>query len=172
MTPDSDDLTEVYETAQSLLPAAESFAKQVGLDAQQAEETLMQAADNVLKAKGRGIEILNLPGYLFTAYKRLVLGLVRRNRNEEPLVDGKQEQLSVSAPHIAQDLEKKILVEEIARRMDPQSKFIFEYLLLGYSYHEIAGKFSERFGVDVKDNALRSKFSKTVHRLEKELESS
>jgi DNA-directed RNA polymerase specialized sigma24 family protein len=90
---DSDGLTEVYETARTLLPAAESFAKRGGIDASQAEEILMEAADKVLKGKSRGSEIRNLPAYLFTSYKRLILNRIRRSRNEVELADNKHDRL-------------------------------------------------------------------------------
>lgn len=169
---DSDDLTEVYETARTLLPAAESFAKRGGIDAPQAEEILMEAADKVLSAKSRGNEIQNLPAYLFTSYKRLILNRIRHSRNEVEFADNAQEKALGPSAVVSPDVELGILVEEIARRMDRQSRFIFDHLQLGYSYKEISPKFKKEFGVDVKENALRSKFSKAVDRLVKEFESS
>ena len=107
MALDSDAFTEVYGTASSLLPAAQSFARQVGLDPALAEETLMDAADKVVDMKRKGTsEILNLPGYLFSTYKRLILILVRRSRNEEGRSDNLSEGLS-DPSQVADAVERK-----------------------------------------------------------------
>lgn len=169
MALDSDAITEVYGTASSLLPAAESFARQVGFDPALAEDTLMEAADRVIDVRRKGTsEIINLPGYLFSTYKRLILLSVRRSHTEKELSNEQLEQIS-DPSQVAAEVERKILIEEVVRHMDPQSRFIFDCLLLGYSYRDISKKFSQRFGLDIKDNALRSKFSKTVQRLAKQL---
>jgi DNA-directed RNA polymerase specialized sigma24 family protein len=95
------------------------------LTALQAEEILMEAADKVLKPSAKESKYENLPAYLFTSYKRLILKRLRRSRNELELDANNQEQMSAPSAVVAQDIELRILVEEIARRMDQQNEIYF-----------------------------------------------
>lgn len=159
-----DEIQEVYEVARSLRPAAESFARRHNLDVIHAEDLLMEAADKVLVVKElRPHTIENLPAYLFTTYKHLLVPFARKAKREHPLGDTEFELLNRS--DVAEEIEQTILIDEIARNMDAQSRFIFHHRLLGYSYQEIAELYSEEFGVKTQDNVLRSKYNKAINRL-------
>ena len=163
-----DEIQEVYEVARSLRPAAESFARRYNLDVMSVEELLMEAADKVLIVKElRPHTIENLPAYLFTAYKHLLVPFARKTKKEQPLSDAEFE--LPNRYDVAEEIERTILIDEIARNMDAQSQFIFHHRLLGYSYKEIAELYSEEFGVRTQDNVLRSKYNKTISRLLTEL---
>lgn len=163
-----DEIQEVYEVARSLRPAAESFAKRFNLDVMSAEDLLMEAADKVLIVKElRPHTIENLPAYLFTAYKNLLLSFARKAKKEQSLGDDEFE--LPNRYDAVEEIEHTILIDEIARHMDAQSRFIFHHRLLGYSYNEIAELYSEEFGVRTQDNVLRSKYNKTINRLLTEL---
>lgn len=168
-----DEIQEVYEVAHSLRPAAESFARRYNLDPTSTEELLMEAADKVRVVKEKAAEerrpdkIDHLPAYLFTTYKHLLTSFARRTKKEESLSDAEFE--LPNRYDAAEEIEQTILVDEIARYMDAQSRFIFYHRLLGYSYKEIAELYSEEFGVSTQDNVLRSKYNKTINRLLTEL---
>jgi DNA-directed RNA polymerase specialized sigma24 family protein len=177
----AEEIAEIYEKARSLLPAAKSFASRAGIDAFAADEILMEAADKVVEAKQRGTsDIRNLSAYLFTTYKHLLLAWIRarlRERNlpagehydrDEDSTSGGWEFLTDPTDYYKQ-VERKILVDEIVRRMDEETRFIFSQLLLGFTYAEIVARFREKFDEKIEENVLRSKYSKAVGKLTKEL---
>lgn len=177
----SEEIAEIYERARSLLPAAKAFGRQAKIDPVTAEEILMEAADRVAEALQKGnSEIHNLPAYLFTTYKHLILARVRENQREQSLTVRESQSGEEASPNdelellpdptdYYQKIETKILVDEIVRHMDEQTRFIFNHLLLDRTYKEIAVEFRKAFNKPIKENALRSKFSKAVDRLTREL---
>lgn len=163
------DVDKVYETARSLLPAAISFSIKKGLDPTLAEDLLMEAAENLLNRKSTGdTDIKNIPGYLFTSFKNLVLNELQQNQRYEDLTEAQFGSLSDRQIAVSQ-IEKEILKEQIVRHLSPEARFIFNCLVLGYSFKEISSLFYQQFGLRMADNAIRSKYSKALQRTAKKL---
>lgn len=164
------DPDKVYETARSLVPAAISFLRKKGVDPTQAEDFVMEAAQNLLDRESPlDTDIENLPAYLFTSFKHLALDELRKTQR---YVDLTEEQMgSLSDRQTAIRIEEEILREEIVRQLNAEARFIFNCLALGYSFKEISGLFSQQFGSEVAENALRSKYSKALQRAAKKLRS-
>jgi DNA-directed RNA polymerase specialized sigma24 family protein len=125
---------EVYEIGQSIWP----FAKRYGvmLDENHALDLMLRAIASVSKAK-QSTAIKSLRKYLLTSYKHLVYRAVSKESHqpEISMEDLQQDSLAVDALAV---LERKILVQQVATRMDYSMRFIFEHLVLGFSFSEIA----------------------------------
>jgi hypothetical protein len=68
-----------------------------------------------------------------------------------------------------QDIEAKILIEEVVKRLKEEERFIFNCLAQDYSYREISKLYERQFGIRMEENVLRSKFSKAVKKLAEEI---
>ena len=125
----------------------------------------MEAAKRVVEMRHeeRQYRITNLPGYLFSVARHLMLDELKRKRNE---VNIDNLGLPASEPR---SIENRILVSEIVRRMNAKSRIIFRYRTLGYDYGEIAEEF-RKAGQKATEASLRSEFSKTVKQIALELE--
>lgn len=129
------------------------------MDESEAREALLQAAGNVSQQKVE--EIKALPSYLFKSYRRRVLRLLTSQKHYASL-ESINEELS-SDMSVAEVMEQNLLVGEIVARMDSEIRTIYEGLILGYSFEEIARKIGKN------SNYLRSKFSKGVNRIARDI---
>ena len=178
MNPDQTDISslsssektkQVFEVALSLVPAAEAFARRHRLDSDTAHEMMMEAAKRVVELQGStsGREpIKNLPAYLFSVGRNLMLAESKRKKDEVQIDDHHK-----LAANDTEPIESRILISEIVRRMNPKVRAIFRYRTLGYSYDEIATRFQEA-GVRATGASLRSELSKASKRIAEELEES
>lgn len=158
----------VFEVALSLVPAAQAFARKYQLSSELGREVMMEAAKRVVEIRHDERQkhmnlIANLPGYLFSVARHLMLDEFKRQRNE---VDIDNLELPASEP---KPIENRILVSELVQRMNPKSRIIFRYRTLGYDYGEIAEEF-RKAGQKATEASLRSEFSKTVKQIILELE--
>ena len=161
---------EIFEIAQSLLPAARAMAGRAQASVP-VEDLMQEAITNVGPWRQRKPPIKNLPGYLFTTYKHLLAAYLRRTQQEVNLSESDWERLPAGANPL-QALEAKILIEEVVKRLKDEERFIFNCLALDYSYREISKMYEQRFGTKMEENVLRSKFSKAVKKLAEEISSS
>lgn len=159
-----EDFKTVHNASEVIERNAISFGARVGrLDASTSKDLLTKAVDSLLSSNKTLTEINNLSAYLFVVYKRIVILWCEKKQKEESL-DGNTE--AVKYYH---DIERKILIEEIVRLMNDQERFIYNYLVLGYSYSEIAEKYNQAFKTNFSANVLRSKFSKMTQKIAKKL---
>ena len=98
---------------------------------------------------------------LFTSFRRCLLDEIKNRKSSTVarLEDLEAVADESSSESLAEQIEKKILLEEIVSHMDDRTRFIYERLILGYSFEEIA----ETLGT--KSNVLRSRFSKSMSRI-------
>jgi DNA-directed RNA polymerase specialized sigma24 family protein len=150
---------EVYNAAGEVWLNALAFARTRGLDESDARAALMAAVISVSKVGTE--QIKSLPGYLFRSYERRMLDTLKKLNRETPLDAMGQD--SVIDKAAANRIEEKVLLEEIVACMDPEMLAIYEGLVLGYSFEELAVKQGK------KANALRSMFSKKLRRIAEEL---
>ena len=149
---------QVYKEAQALWPQAEQFAIRTVGDPQIGINLMYHAAAIVTRIfASEPSKIQSLPGYLFITYKRLVLTELKKENSHRLIEEG----LSATMPPetSAQSVEQKILIEQIRRRMEPKMCKVFELLVLGYSFEEIAPE------VGMRANALRSYHSKQIQKI-------
>jgi DNA-directed RNA polymerase specialized sigma24 family protein len=164
-------MEEIYEAARTLLPAARAFAQRFGIAAHDAEDLLMEAAVKVIdfrqRHRGEG-EIEHLPSYVWTTYKHLLSAHAREAAGEQELTDEGWELLPGQVDPF-QKIMAEILFEEVVRRLDAQTRFIFEGRLLHYSFEEIAAEYLKTFGERINVHVLRNKYYRTVDKLRREL---
>lgn len=150
----------VYAAAKEMWPEAQALARATLGDSAAGMTLMMKATASVSKVyAAQPQKVGHLQAYLFKSYKRLVLAERRRARlhgslNVEALRDADH---SPASP--ADELDKKILIEELMLRMDHWTRKVFELRVLGFSYEEI-GKEEEMLAASV-----RNKFNERVKRL-------
>lgn len=170
-------LSRVYDVARSLRPAALAFTRHFKLDPSLADDCLMESAQTVVK-KVESAErfqkvgqltddsgqIGNLPAYIFTTFKNLVLAKLRDAERLQHLSESEWGSMA-SVRDVRRDIERTVLVGQIIKLFDPESRFIYDHLVLGYTYQEMADEFNAKFGKNLRVNALRSRFSKAIRRI-------
>ena len=155
---------EVYMAAGVIREKAERFALTTLQDSQIGSRLLFRAAAIVsLKMADADTHIEDLKGYLFQTYKNLVLHELRKeNRRKEIQTEHRIELDSLSI-NIAEDVDRKILLEQIVRHMDPWLRKVYEWRCLDYDFDLIARSLGE------KPHVVRSKYSKKLTRLIKQI---
>jgi DNA-directed RNA polymerase specialized sigma24 family protein len=155
---------EVRTVLNDLLPAARGYALSTLQDREEGDRLLRKAAALVTRIlKEPSVKINDLRAYLYQAFRRLALDEFQRERLHEQL-----NQRSLIPPESqfdeeAEKLGRKILIEQLMRRMDEWTREVYEHLLLGYTLKEIAAMKGE------KDNYLRNKFSRRLRELTAEI---
>lgn len=162
-----EEINKLHGVADSMLPAAKAFAKRVGnVDPVIVEDLMLKAIDKVMSLKEKSFdEIDNLPGYVYTVYRRLFIDWY----NKQARVQSIESITELPAAPSFEDIEKRILLAEIIKMMNEQERFIYHYLVLGCSYNEIADKYGKTFHQKILANALRSKFSKAIQKIAKKI---
>ena len=108
--------------------------------------------------------IRNLKGYLSVTYKRLLLEELKKGRRQEEFdVPEVRQKIEAEQKSLVDDLERKILVQELVHRMDDKMRYVFERLTLGYAFEEIAAE------LKTPSNILRSNYNKMLKRLVKQI---
>jgi DNA-directed RNA polymerase specialized sigma24 family protein len=158
--------SEVYRTAGELWPFAENLARSRLHDVAAGQRLLLKAAAHVSKALVERPEpIRNLRAYLSVTYKRLILEELKKSGRTEifDTAEGIQ-RINQERSAVVDDMERKILVQELVQRMDDDMRHVFESLMLGYTFEEIAAE--QR----TPSNVLRSRYHRMLKRLVKQIE--
>jgi DNA-directed RNA polymerase specialized sigma24 family protein len=151
---------EVYMAAGAIWNAARRFALLILQDSHAGSRLLLRATVIVsLKRTEPDAQIDDLTAYLFQTYKRLVLDELRKENRRKEIQAERRAELNSLSINITEDMDRKILLEQIVRRMDPWLRGVYELRCLGYDFDVIAKSLGE------KTNVVRSKFSKRVAHL-------
>jgi RNA polymerase sigma factor (sigma-70 family) len=158
----------VYNAAGEIWQRGRGYAHSRGIDDALTHTAMIRAIAKVSRRLKRPAPNLKTPGalkrYLFTSFRNCLLDEIK---NQQSSAGTKLEDLEAvadqsSSESLAEQIEKKILLEEIVRHMDDKTRFIYERLILGYTFEEIA----ETMGTQ--SNVLRSRFSKSMRRIASE----
>jgi RNA polymerase sigma factor (sigma-70 family) len=154
---------EVYQTAGQIWGQAEKLALTALRDHAAGLRLMMKAVAIVSRRRADAdVHIDNLRAFLFRVYKNLVFAeLKKQNRRRE--IEGQWDHDSAPVNQTADDLDRRILIEELVSRMDARTREVFELRMLGYKF-EIIGEF---LGMDA--NHVRSVYSKSMARLRREV---
>jgi DNA-directed RNA polymerase specialized sigma24 family protein len=155
----------IYSIAGEQWPMARRFAAAT-LGDEAAGLSLMTRAAAIVSRRRVELndDIANPAAFLMLTFKRLVLGeLKKRNRRRE-LESARHMERLPDTDETAQSLDNKILIEQIYARMDDWMKKAFALRLLGYAYEEMEAALA------IKANAIRSKYSKELERLRRQIE--
>lgn len=150
---------EIYDVAAELWGQALAMARAHGLDESDARAALMTTVEKVSQVDTEHIH--SLPAYLFRSYERRVFDTLNTRKREASL-DSVNRELAVDTSSVKR-LEERVLLEEIVARMDEQMLQVYERLILGYSFEEIAHEQGK------KANVLRSMFSKKLRKIAAEI---
>ena len=155
---------DVYNAAGDIWQRGRTFAHVAGMDDEIAHTAMIRAVAKVthrLKQETLHLETSGeLKAYLFTAFRNCLLDEFKREHPKEVAPMALEDIADqTGGESLAAQIERKILLEEIVRHMDARTKSIYERLILGYSFEEIA----EAEGTH--SNHLRSMFSKKLQKL-------
>jgi len=155
---------EVYKAAGSLWSRAERYALSKLGDAATGLRLMIRAVALVSRKHAAPQEpIANLTAYLFQTYKHLVLAELEKENGHRRREAERRAELEPKPSTVPADLDRKILLEQITRRMDEWMREVFELLILGYSFEEIG----EARGKDA--HGIRTKYNKQLHQLTNQL---
>lgn len=154
----------VYAIAGRLWGQGERYARSTLGDASTGLRLMLRAVAIVSRKQATpGSLIANLSAYLFQTYKHLVLAeLEKENGHRQRETERRAEVASLSVS-LAEDVDRKILVQQIMGRMDAWMRETFELLTLGHTFEEIAKLRGSNAQV------LRTKFSRHLKRLIKQI---
>ena len=153
----------VYAAAQEIWPKAERWAEQILFDVHLGTQLMMKAVARVTAAKLAGTEITNLRFYLLRSFKNLILAELEKENGRSKLIN---ERLAPDASrrHGSEDeLNRKILINELRLEMDDWMREVFDLLVLGYTFEELVPRYGSA------SNVIRSKFSKKLIRLNRKV---
>lgn len=161
-------LPEVYEAARELWRQAENFVLSTLKDTAAGQRLMCKAAASVSRQFSQQPgQIEDLNAYLWRTFKRMVLNeLEKENGHRDKLEHaGNEPTAQYLFGHHNEDLDRKILIQQIIRLMDAWTREVFELLAEDHSYEEIAAMRSQPA------NAIRSRFSKQLEKIRKQLQS-
>ena len=156
---------DVYRVAGELWDSkGKIFARATLRDTAAGSRLMKKAAADVTRTRRENdAEIKNLSGYIWMSYKRLVLKELEkenahRRRDLMSVVE------SSGQDSTEEDLNRKILLQEVMRRMNAFTRDIFELLVVGYDFSEIGEKKKKN------PRALKRRFDRQIVRLMNEIE--
>jgi hypothetical protein len=154
---------DIYGTAGELWNEwGKSFALSTIHDEMAGQRLMLKAASLVTRRRAApDAKIENVLAYLHRTYQHLVLAELEKEsghrRSESDTFNDNL--LTLTKGSVPDDLERRILIQQLMRRMDEWTRETFQLLVLGYSFEMIAQLTNK------KSNVLRSKFSKQVKQL-------
>lgn len=156
---------EVYQAAGAIWTRwGGRFALRTLKDEPAGLQLMLKAVANVSRRAAQGAPLItNLNSYLSLTYKRLVLAKLEEDSGHRQRERAVADELPLTDSIVA-DVERKILVQQIIRRMDRWMREVFELLTLGYTFEEIGQS------LGMASNVVRSKYQKNLMRLKKQLE--
>ena len=155
---------DVYAAAGKIWSTAQIHLRRAQVDLEDGRTLMFKAVAQVTAAMSRRTErIENLGGYLWVTFLHLVLEEVKRKELHSKLEARYTARLEPTIRRSEDEIIKIIQVNEIRARADKWLREILELLLMGLTFEEIARLKGGRA------NRIRSKFSKRMKKLAKEL---
>jgi DNA-directed RNA polymerase specialized sigma24 family protein len=156
---------EVYQMAGELWPWAEGYSRRVLQDEPAGQRLLLQAAAIVSRVRAESSDrIGNLRAYLIRTFKRLVLAQLEKESGHRRLESEMLHDSTGEAVASTAELDQKILVQQIVKRMDEWMRKVFEELILDHTFEEIARKSNQNA------HSLRTKYNKYLNKLMKQMQ--
>jgi hypothetical protein len=155
---------EVHMAAGAVWEKGKTFAQATLQDPQVGSRLLFRAAAIVsLKVADVDTQIEDLKAYLFQTYKNLVLDELRKQNRRKVIQTERRAELESLSINVAEDVDRKILLEQIVRHMDPWLRKVYEWRCLDLDFEQIAKSLGE------KPHVVRSKYSKKLAQLIKQV---
>ncbi|HZI19286.1 MAG TPA: sigma-70 family RNA polymerase sigma factor [Pyrinomonadaceae bacterium] len=156
---------DVYACANEIRARARGYAARVlsDNDAARADTLLLKAAAQVTRHLGGDPGgVTHLRGYLFRTFRRVLLAELEKDDNRRRFESRSAADAELRGQ--AENVERRILLGEIVKAMDPWTREVFEWLTLDYSFEEIARH------LGAKPKAVRNRFYRRLERLRAALE--
>jgi DNA-directed RNA polymerase specialized sigma24 family protein len=156
----------VLVAAEAIGRRAMEHAEQLLFDPAIAATLLEEAAASVSRAllskrHSHQAGVRDLPSYLFRAFIRRINRAKKRQLIQEAAILAHfAESPNSTDPN---DLDLKILVDELLTRCDPVTREMFYRRIRGFSWKEIG------FSYGISEHAAESRFSQAIHKLAKKL---
>ena len=156
----------VLVAAEEIGRRAMEHAEQLLFDPAIAATLLEEAAASVSRAllskrHSRQAGVRDLPSYLFRAFIRRINRAKKRQLIQEAAILAHlAESPNSTDPN---DLDLKILVDELLTRSDPVTREMFYRRIQGFSWKEIS------FSYGISEHAAESRFGQAIHKLAKKL---
>jgi DNA-directed RNA polymerase specialized sigma24 family protein len=156
--------SDVYAAAGRVWRQSRDYAARVLHDSDdaRARTLLLRAAAQTTRARDeKSHRIDELDGYLFQTFKRVVIAELDKDNNRRRF-EGKAH-LETEWRSQASNVERRILLGELVAAMDEWTRGVFEWLVLDYSFDDIA----RHLGMNVK--VLRNRYNRHLIALTKRL---
>lgn len=156
--------SDVYAAAGRVWQRAQVYAARVLNDSDdaRARTMLLKAAAQTTRARNEKSHlIVELDGYLFQVFKRVVLAELEKDNNRRRFETNSH--LETEWHSQASNVERRILLGELVAAMDEWTRGVFEWLALDYSFDDIA----RHLGMNVK--VLRNRYNRHLTTLMKQL---
>ena len=132
----------------SILKAAEDIGQSLvryrrqELDSESTAHAILQTAVEAASKANRTAQIENPPGYLTSVYKRIVDKFLSRQKKLVPVDDNYLEDLANSGHGISFEdmIHNRLMLEQLLKAMDSDTRLICQWRLEGYSVNEIANE--------------------------------
>lgn len=156
----------VYETALALWPRAERASLQMLHDTATGQHLLMKACALVTRKHADSPDaITNLPAYLYRTWRRLMLEELEKQNHHRQIEENlfAENAEPHHTRHSADQLDRRILLQQIVNRMDDWTRRVFEYQTLGFTFDEIASQMGGN------GHAIRIRYDRQIKLLTKQL---
>lgn len=156
---------EVCAIAGQIWPAAEKLALLKLGDEQIGFRLMIRAVAYVSRKTTEPHScIRNLRAYLWQSYSHLVYAELKKMNLHRRLEDERSYEMSPTTQELAEELDRRIFINQLLQRMDRWTRKVFDWLVLGYGYDIMENE------LGMKANAIRAKFSKRMNRLRQEID--
>ena len=156
---------EIYEVARVMWPRVQPRILRMINNVEEGQRLMMKATAAVSQRKAAYPERMTNPkAYLLVTFSRLLLEEHKRQvRYEELDVTTDERVMRQPDPNYV-DIDEVILIREILERADDWTREIYQYLIIGYTFEELAA------ARGLKANRLRSMWSKKMFKLKNQIE--
>ena len=128
-------------------------------------ELLRNTTLTVIKKIEEGVLVENLSSYYLKVFENTVANFSKNKfENSNQSLDTNELEATNIKTNL-DEVEMKILIKEVIRRMDTEMRFIFEMKLFGYEYSEIQCLYEKRFNTPITATNLRKKFDRGIKKL-------
>ena len=104
-------------------------------------------------------EIADLPAYLYRVWRRLLLAELEKQNGHRRI----EKSFSTAPQQTTDELDRRILLQQVIGQMDDWTRRVFEYLALDFTYDQIAAELGGH------GHAIRMKYDRKLQALAQRL---
>jgi len=154
--------SETIAAAGQVWSQARSWALSILSDEQACYTLLMKTCARVTRRRTDDpAAIENLPAYLSQAWRLSLLRELEKENGHRRLEAAMTESSPPTPNSVADDLDRKIFLQQVYKQMDKQARRIFQYRSLGYTFPEMGEKLGQN------PDVLRTIYNRQIKKLKK-----